>query len=203
MGKLTETLEEFQESTSKYYQEIVKILEEEYCWKCPMRTNSRETFCREVEAWIRLTESMEAGLRNELTHENYSPDEMEVVATKFLEKKMKNQEIKEDNLIIKLEQDAEPFARSGDFLYVKTYPIRVNKDDLVLMPRACPLATYWYIKTFKRSTVPFKIFKVARVFQKRGCRYIKTEDGLEVPVEYLIGVVKNIIGPDLSMQSWE
>ncbi|HTX61698.1 MAG TPA: hypothetical protein VMC48_05265 [Methanobacterium sp.] len=203
MGKLAETLSQFQVNTRKYYQEISKILDEEYCWKCPMRTNRKEALCREVEVWIKLTESMEAGIREEFGENNYSMEEMEAIAAKFLVKRMKHQDIKEDNLIIKLEYDAEPFASKGDFIYVKAHPLRVKKDDLVLMPRACPLATYWYIKTSKHSTVPFKIFKVSKTYQKMGCKYIKTEEGLEVPVEYLLGVVKNIIGPDLSMQSWE
>ncbi len=204
MGKLSDTLDDFQEISEKYYQEIMEILEDEYCWKCPMRTNSKETLCREVETWIRLTEAMEGGVREKLQKDNYSMEKMEVISAKFLEKKMEPPGKRDDNLIIKLEYDAEPFAKSGDFIYVKIHPIRVKKDDLVLMPRACPLATYWYIKSSKQSTVPFKIFKVSRVFQKRGCRYIQTEEGLEVPVEYLIGVIKNIIGhQDLSMQSWK
>jgi hypothetical protein len=110
---------------------------------------------------------------------------------------------RENSLILKLEEDAEPFAKSGDFLFVRTHPLRVKKDDLVLLPRACPLATYWYIKTAKRSIVPFKIFKVSRVFEKNGCRYVQTEEGLEIPTEFLIGVVKNIMNQDLSLQSWD
>jgi hypothetical protein len=206
MGKISNTLDEFQEITRKYYHEIMEILEEEYCWKCPMRTNSKETLCKEVEAWIRLTEAMECGLRDELDGDDFSLDNLEVIAAKFLEKRMKQpheEEDGEDSLIIKLEKDAEPYAKSGDFIYVKAHPLRVKKDDLVLMPRACPMATYWYIKSSKKSTVPFKIFKVSRVFQKKGCRYIETEEGFEVPVVYLIGVVKDIIGRDLSMHSWE
>jgi hypothetical protein len=203
MGKLSKILGEYQEITRKYYQEIMEILEDDYCWKCPMRTNQDETLCREVESWIRLTEAMEVGVRKELEQYNYSLEKMEVITAKFLQKQLKKSDLKEDSLIIKLEQDAEPYAKSGDFIYIKTHPLRVKKDDLVLMPRACPLATYWYIKTYKKSTVPFKIFKVSRVFQERGIRYIETEKGFVVPVEYLIGVVKDIIGQDLSMQSWE
>ena len=181
----------------------MEILEEDYCWKCPMRTNKDETLCREVEAWIRLTEAMEGGVREELDNYKYSLEKMEVIAAKFLEKQVKKSDIKEDSLIIKLEHEAAPYAKSGDFIHVKTHPLRVNKDDLVLMPRACPMATYWYIKTYKKSTVPFKIFKVSQVFQQMGVRYIETEEGFKVPIEYLIGVVKEIIGRDLSMQSWE
>lgn len=202
MGKLSKTLDEFQEKTRKYYVEIMEILKEEYCWKCPMRTNQDETLCREVETWIRLTEAMESGVRMDLEESDYSFEKMEVIASKFLEKQMK-QSPEKDSLIIKLELDAPPYAESGDFIYVRAQPLRVKRGDLVLMPRACPLATYWYLKTSKKSTVPFKIFKVSRVFQKMGVRYVETEEGFEIPLEYLIGVVKDIVGPDLSMQSWK
>jgi len=200
MGELSDALDEIQEATEKYYQEIMEILKDKYCYKCPMRTNRKETLCNEVEAWIRLTEAMESGIKKKLNEDKLSMEDVEVLTVKFLEKKMKSAEKHEEHLIIKLEKDAQPYAISGDFIYVKTQPIKVKKDDLVLMPRACPMATYWYIKTTKHSTVPFKIFKVSRVFQKRGTRYIETEDGLIVPTEFLIGVVQNIIGhEDLSM----
>lgn len=199
MGELSDILDEFQEASRKYQQKVMEILEDKYCWKCPMRTNRKETLCREVDAWIRLTEAMESGVREVLNEDNYSIEDMEVITAKFLEKKMKPPEKSEDHLILKLEHDAEPFAMSGDFIFVRTHPLRVKKNDLILMPRACPLATYWYIKTSKQSTVPFKIYKVSRVFQKRGCSYIETEEGLEVPAEFLIGVVQNIIDHDFSM----
>lgn len=200
MGELSDTLDEYQKASRRYYKKIMEILEDEYCWKCPMRTNSKETLCKEVDAWVRLTEAMESGVR-ELVEDNHSMEEMEVIAAKFLEKKMKTPAKNEENLIIKSEQDLKPYARSGDFLFVRTHPIRAKKDDLVLMPKACPLATYWYIKIHNKSMAPFKIYRVSRVFQKNGCRYIETEEGLEVPSEFLIGVVQNILGSqDLSMQ---
>lgn len=206
MGKLSDALDEFQEISKKHYQKIMEILEDKYCWKCPMRTNRKEMLCREVDAWIRLTEAMECGVREKLEEDNHSIEDMEVITAKFLEKIMKSEKKMdspgkhEDHLIIKLEEDAKPFAVSGDFIFVKTRPLKVKDGDLVLMPRACPLATYWYIKTTKHSMVPFKIFKVSRVFQKRGTPYIKTEDGLVIPTQFLIGVVQNIMGhQDLSM----
>lgn len=115
---------------------------------------------------------------------------------------MKTIERSEDHLIIKAEYDAEPYARSGDFIFARTHPLRVKDGDMVLLPKACPLATYWYIKTFKQATVPFKIYRVSRVFEKGGIRFIETDGGLEVPVEYLIGVVNNIMAnQDLSIQN--
>lgn len=196
MGELTDTLNEFQEISRKYYQKIMEVLEKKYCWKCPMRTNNKETLCREVEAWIRLAEAMESGVREEFKLNNYSMEVMEVISAKFLEKRMKTFKA-EESVVVKLEYDKKPYARAGDFINVKTHPLKVKKDDLILIPQACPIATYWYLKTHQKSTIPFKIYKVSQVFQKRGCRYIMTEEGLEIPVQYLIGVVKNIINQEL------
>jgi len=89
MGELSDTLDEFQEASEKYYQRIMEILEDKYCWKCPMRTNRDETLCREVEAWIKLTEAMESGVRERLSEDNRSREDIEVITAKFLEKIMK------------------------------------------------------------------------------------------------------------------
>lgn len=202
MGELSDTLNEYHEISRRYYQKIMEILEDKYCWKCPMRINSKEALCREVDAWIRLTESMEMGVREKLDEDDFSIEELEVLTAKFLEKSMKTTEKNEKHLIIKAEYDAEPYAHIGDFIFARTHPLRVKAGDMVLLPRACPLATYQYIKTFKQATVPFKIYRVTRVFEKGGIRFIETEDGLEVPVEYLLGVVNSIMGnPDLSIQN--
>ncbi|MCE5213322.1 MAG: hypothetical protein LLF83_01195 [Methanobacterium sp.] len=201
MGELNDALNEFQETSKKYYNRIMKILGEKYCWKCPMRTNRKVALCQEVEAWIRLTETLEAGVREELDQHTFTNEQLEAISTKFLEKQLSPTHQKETNIIIKLEEDEPPFACSGDFLEVKTHPLKVKKDSLVVMPLACPLATFWYNKTMKSSTVPYKIFKVYQVFQKNGCRYLKTQEGFQVPVEYLLGTVENILCNDLSMRN--
>ena len=201
MGEITDTLNEFQEISRRYYRKIMEVLEEKYCWKCPMRTNSKEALCREVEAWVRLVEAMEAGVKEEFALNAYSIDVMEVITAKFLEKRMKKSYECEESIVIKLKYDAEPYAKEGDFIYLKPHPLKVKKDDLIVLPNACPIATYWYIKASKQSILPFKIYRVSRVFQKRECRYVKTEDGWEVPVEYLMGVVKNIITKEILLQS--
>lgn len=194
MGELSDTLNEFQNTSKKYYQKVMNILESKYCWKCPMRTNREEMLCQEVEAWIRLTEALEGGVLKGVRHENFSPEKLEIITAKFLEKKMKKSHTGEKEVLVKLEDDAKPFATSGDFLYIKTHPLKVKKGDLVLLPRVCPLTIFWYKETTENAVVPFKIFKISRVFHKKGVRYIKTLDGLEVPVEFLMGVIINIIG---------
>ena len=202
MGELDDTLDEFQEISREYYGKIMKIMQDKYCWKCPMRSTSKEALCREVDAWVRLTQSLEWGITDELQVQNLSLEELEVVAVRFLEKKMKtNPPTKSNDLFFQLEDDAPPFAGKGDFLLINTEQRRVKVNDLVLLPRACPLATYWYLKTTDKAMIPFKIFRVSRVFSKKGVKYIRTEDGLEVPVEFLMGRVVEIIDQkDLSIR---
>jgi hypothetical protein len=201
MGELSDALEEFQEISREYYGKIMKIMQDKYCWKCPMRSTSAEALCQELDAWIRLTEALEGGIREELQKPDLSLEKLEMVVVRFLEKKMNTTPNKSNELFFQLEHDAEPFAQKGEFLRVNTHQRRVKENDLVLLPRACPLATYWYLKTTAQAMIPFKIFRVSQVFSKKGVKYIRTEDGLEVPVEFLIGWVVEIIGQkDLSIR---
>ncbi len=41
--------------------------------------------------------------------------------------------------------------------------------------------------------MPLKIFTVEKVFHKTGVKYIKTKDGLEIPLEYVYGIIFKII----------
>ena len=66
MGALQERLDIFQEETRTAYQDIMKILEDKYCWKCPMRSTSMNSRCREVHAGRVLQEAMDQGIYNNL-----------------------------------------------------------------------------------------------------------------------------------------
>jgi hypothetical protein len=50
MTGISDNLEEFRKLSQIKYKNLIESLEEEYCWKCPMSTNSSETFCREVDS---------------------------------------------------------------------------------------------------------------------------------------------------------
>lgn len=193
MGELYEALDEFQQISREYFVRIMKILEDKYCWKCPMRVTSSEALCREIDSWMRLIQALEWGIQNEI-HENHSLEILELVTARFMEKKMNPQRktIKKE-LFIQLENDAQPFATEGDYLLIKSHPRRVRVDDLVLLTKACPLATYWYLQSKSKDRIPFNISKVSRVLSKKGIKYIQTEDGLEVPLEFIIGLIIEII----------
>ncbi|MGB9201975.1 hypothetical protein [Methanobacterium sp.] len=66
MAGISDNLEEFRKLSQIQYKDLIESLEEKYCWKCPMRTNSSEAFCREVDSWIRLTNAFEMGVKDHL-----------------------------------------------------------------------------------------------------------------------------------------
>jgi len=195
MGGISDNLEEFRKITRKNYGKLVDGLEEKYCWKCPMHTTSPETFCREAEIWLRLSNAFEQGINNELVSRNIPKDSLEVIAAKLLEKKMKA-EIKTPKfqklILLKVEEDMDLQLKKGSFLLVKENPKSVKKDDLVLLPQVCPLSLSWFARA-SYLNMPLKLFKVARSFQKGNITYIKTENGLEIPIIYVFGVVLKII----------
>jgi len=88
MAGISDNLEEFRKLSQIQYKDLIESLEEEYCWKCPMRTNSSEAFCREVDSWIRLTNTFEMGVKDHLTEKGIPTDCLEVLGAKLLEKKM-------------------------------------------------------------------------------------------------------------------
>jgi hypothetical protein len=195
MGGISDNLEEFRKITRKHYGKLVNSLEEKYCWKCPMHTTSSETFCREAEIWLRLSNAFEQGIHDELISRNIPKDSLEVIAAKLLEKKMKV-EVKTPKfqklILLKVGEDLDLQVKEGSFLLVKENPKSVKKDDLVLLPRVCPLSLGWFSRA-SYMNMPLKLFKVARSFQKGNITYMKTESGLEIPVVYVFGVVLKII----------
>ncbi len=204
MGELTETLEEFSGISRDFHAKIMKILEDKYCWKCPMRSTSNKTNCREVDAWRRLTSAFETGIRDHLVSKDISSEEIEAITIKYLSKIVKkhNQAINYDKtVILKLKEDIEPFAFKGDLLFIKENPKSVKVDDLVLWPQICPVSIYWFSRAKLTGHVPFKIIKITKQFQKERCRYVQADDGLEIPLEYLAGKIIKIIDKDDALYS--
>ena len=87
MEGISDNLEEFRKISQKHYKMLIEGLEEKYCWKCPMRTNSSEAFCREVDSWVRLSSAFEMGVQDHLKERGIPTDCLEVLAAKMLEKK--------------------------------------------------------------------------------------------------------------------
>jgi hypothetical protein len=199
MGELSEALEEFSRVSRDHYAKIQEILKKEYCWKCPMRSTSKSTSCRDVDAWIRLTGAFERGIHEHLLSKGESDTNLESITTRYLAKVIKkhSQNLKyHKTLVLKLKDNIKPFAKKGDLLLVKENPESVKKGDLILWPEICPISTYWFSKAKLAGYIPFNILKVSNTFHKDGCRYINTDDDLEIPLEYTAGKIIKIIGKD-------
>ena len=196
MSGISDNLEEFRKLSQIQYKNLIETLEEKYCWKCPMRTNSSEAFCREVDSWIRLTNAFEMGVKDHLKERGIPTDCLEVLGAKLLEKKMRTEYISpkfQKLVFIKIEENLSPYVNKGNFIIVKENPKTLKNNDLVLLPRSCPLSIFWFSKISFKEKLPLKIFTIDKIFHKVGVKYIKTREGLEIPFEYVYGVIIKII----------
>lgn len=202
MGKLSKALEEFSYISREYYAKIQQILKDEYCWKCPMRSTSKSTSCRDIDAWIRLTGAFERGIHEHLLLKDES-NNLEAVTSRYLLKLLKKHSryLKYDKIVVlKLKEDIEPFVKKDDLLIVNENPESIKYGDLILWPQICPLSFYWFSKAKLAGYVPFKILKVSNTFHKDGCRYILS-DNIEIPLEYTLGKISKIIGKNEPLYS--
>lgn len=168
---------------------------DKYCWKCPMQSTSMETFCREAEIWFRLLNAFKLGVQDELTSRNIPVNCLEVIAAKTLGKKMKEdfKTLKFQKLVLlKVQEDTSPFINKGSFLLVKERPKSIERNDLVLLPGCCPLSIFWFSK-LSQSGMPLKVFQVIKTFQKKGLSHVKIKENLEIPIEFVFGVVLKVI----------
>ncbi len=192
MGKLSKTLEEFSKISEDYYKKIQDILEDEYCWKCPMRTTSKKASCKNIDAWIRLTSAFEIGINQYQVLNKDSKNSLEAITSRYLSKLIKKHERNlkyKKTFILKLKEDIKPFAKKNDLLLVKENPESVKVGDLVLWPQICPISIYWFSKAKLAGYIPFNILKVSNTFHMDGCRYVQDDKGFEVPLEYIAGKI--------------
>ena len=195
MAGISDNLEEFRELSRKHYKNLIESLEEKYCWKCPMRTNSSEAFCREVDSWVRLSGAFEMGIYDHLRNRGLPSNCLEVVSALMLEKKMKSDHVSpkfQKLVFLKVEEDMDPDVKDGNFLLVKENPKILKKGDMILLPRACPLSTFWFSKMSYIHKMPLKIFKIDKVHHKTGLKYVKTTEGIEIPISYVYGLIIKI-----------
>ncbi|AXV37584.1 MAG: hypothetical protein CIT01_04935 [Methanobacterium sp. BRmetb2] len=192
MGDLLKTLKEFEDISSEFHEKIMNILKENYCWKCPMRTTSSKTFCREVDAWIRLTHALEDAVKENM-EEKLSPEARNFVQMKYLNKISKNQFSYDRKLLIKLKADLKPYAPKGSVLIIEENCEIIKKDDLVLIPKICLLHVYGFSRIKYNDKLPFKMAKVSKIFHESGGKFIKTHEGIQISPQLLIGRVMKIL----------
>ena len=196
MGELSDALDEFSEISKEFHARIQKILKNKYCWKCPMRTTSKNTFCNELDAWIRLTGAFERGVQDNILENIDSNDNLDVITSRYLFKLLKKNKggLKySKTTILKLKEDIKPFALKDDLLFIEENPESVKTDDLILWPQICPVSFYWFSKAKILGIIPFKILKVERSLQKEGRKFVQVKNGLELPLQYITGKLIKII----------
>jgi hypothetical protein len=198
MGELSSTMEEFKEISKEYYEKLIEILNHNYCWKCPMKSTSSKTYCREVDAWIRLTNSLEMGINEHLNIKIISKEKIEVIAAKFLEKTFKaDQKTRYSQYhLLKIKEEIGPEFSEGSILVLKRNPKSIKSGDMVLIPEFCPLSVYWFSKIEFLDGLPFKISEVVKSYQKGTIKYIETKEGLNVPLNFIVAVIVRNISKD-------
>jgi len=195
MGQLLDALEDFQKVSSEYYETLMNILENEYCWKCPMRSTSAATQCREVHAWNKLEQGLDDGIKNHLHDKGSSNLDTEALAAKVKMKmiKKKGGNLKEQTIMINA-NNQNCFLPKNSWLMVKINPKKVRIGDRVLISK----------KNFNSPLIgscallagsPFHLELVEKFFHERGLRYFKTFQGLTLPLNNALGVLVKVIDP--------
>jgi len=197
MGELSKTLEEYIKISGDFYKKIMEILEENYCWKCPMRTNSGKTFCRELDAWIRLDNALECGVREKLEYK-LSPEAINIVQMRYLNKISKKRQLYDRKILLTVRKDFPPYAFKGDTLIIDENCEKIKKEDIVLIPEICPLHIHGFSIIKYGDNLPFKMARVSKIFHIDGERLIKTHQGIDISPQLLIGKLVKILDKEFS-----
>lgn len=193
MGALQGRLDLFQEETKTAYQEIMNILEDRYCWKCPMRSTSKNSRCREVHAGRVLQEAMDQGIYNHLQI-NLSPVEVNALIARIQRKKTKKQGgvQREKTIILRVEGDQNPNFNPHEWLMVKINPRKLLKGETILIPDGSfntPLSgAYALIAGF-----PFQIAIASRIFHEGNFWYVEVGEKDIWPLESVFGVLIKVL----------
>ncbi len=195
MGELSDFLNSYSDFSQEAFQEILKILKEKYCWKCPMRSTSEQSNCREVDAWLRLTSALEEGICQYIDSQRNL--HFSAIFLKYLTRINKQHSLTYDKrVLIKINQDLSPFASKGSILIIDENVQKIRANDLVLIPEVCPIYAYNFSRLMNVGTMPFKIFQVTNKFSKFNVKHLKTDSGLQIPCEYVLGRITKILSSD-------
>jgi hypothetical protein len=198
MGEFSKTLEDFQKSAGRDYRKLMNSLEEDHCWKCPMHSTSNQANCKEVHAWLKIQKALEEGVWENI-RENRSEDELEAITARFLEKRFKKENRHQDEtlIIIKTKNGFPPDIPENSALLIKPQPQKVKKGDLVLLPLEMPCPVSWFFKAGLCAGVPFRVARAGKVYHRGALWYLKTVEGLEIPVPFILGVVLQVLDKKL------
>lgn len=173
-------------------------LEEDHCWKCPMHSTSNQANCKEVHAWLKIQKALEEGVWENI-RKNRSEGELEAITARFLEKRFKKEKRHQDEtlIIIKTKNGFPPDIPENSALLIKPQPQKVKKGDLVLLPLEMPCPVSWFFKAGLCAGVPFLVARAGKVYHQGALWYLKTVEGLEIPVHFILGVVLQVLDKKL------
>ncbi|WP_321422991.1 hypothetical protein [uncultured Methanobacterium sp.] len=200
MGELQESLDEFQRQTGIVYQDIMNILEDKYCWKCPMRSTSKNSRCREIHAGKVISEVIDKAIAVKLNENRVNPVEIEALQMRIVKKKIKKQGGKQGEKIIILNVEAQQNTNLSlhNQLMVKINPRKVLKGENILIPdktvESNILGAYALVAGF-----PFQVAVVEKVFHQGNFWYVEIEDKQILPLESVFGVLLKVTGEENSL----
>ena len=197
MGELQERLDEFQEEIKRTSNEIMIILEDNYCWKCPMRSTSTQSRCREIHAGRVLQEAVDEGIITHLLEADISQVEVEALITRMLKKKIKIQggKQRENTIIMKVKAEQNLNIPPNSWLKIKINPRRVQVGSNILIseePVEHPLlGSYALVAGF-----PFQIALVKGTFHESNFWFVEVENGEILSLESVFGVLLKVFEDD-------
>ncbi|BDZ67246.1 hypothetical protein [Methanobacterium ferruginis] len=200
MGDIQNRLDELQEEIKTTYKEIMEILEDKYCWKCPMRTTSMETRCREIHAGRVILKAVDEGIAAQLLENQIPWIEVEALILRMFKRKIKNQggRPREKTIIFKVESEQNLDLTLNSWLMVKINPRRVRVGDEILIPiepvKHPFLGSYALLAGF-----PFQITHVKRVFHEGAFWYVIVENERVLPMESVLGVLIEVLDKGSSL----
>lgn len=194
MGEFSNTLEDFQKAAGSDYEKLMDSLEEDHCWKCPMKSTSKRANCKEVHAWLKIQKALEEGVWEKIS-EDRSEEELEAIIARFLEKRFKKEKRQDCEVLILLnaEDDLHPDVPANSALLIKPHPQKVNTGDLVLLPLEMPCPVSWFLKAGLSVGVPFRVARVSKVYHQGPIWYLKTVENLKIPVPMVLGVLVKVL----------
>ncbi len=197
MGELQKRLLDFQKDNKNAYNDLINILKDKYCWKCPMRSTSTQSRCREIHAGRVLLEAADEGIINHLLESDVGIVEVESLINRMLKKKIKRQggKQREDIIIIKVKDEQNPDLAPNSWLKIIINPKRVHVGDQILVsdePLENPLlGSYALVAGF-----PLKIACVKNTFHQGNFWYVEVENEKTLPLESVFGVLIEVCEDD-------
>jgi hypothetical protein len=197
MGELSDIFKEFQDISREYYRKSMQILTDEYCWKCPMRSTSSNTHCREVHAWRKLQEAMEDGIADHLLAIGISTLEKEDLYARIQRKRIKKQggKLKEFNIHIRLKEDLNSQIPAESVLLVRVNPKRVQTGEQVLIPDKS-LKPPLFGSCALLAGLPFQVATVKKYYHEGNIWRLETGEGVYLPLESVLGVLIRVMKPE-------